>query len=121
MPKTTKAATTKTAATKTTKAKVKATKKPAAPKVELRKPQTRIMLALNAAKAPMSRTAISEAAPVDVATLVEYIGSHDDARRLKNDKKFPSLLTLGLVKAVVQEDVRGVCYESTAKGRKITG
>lgn len=87
----------------------------------LKKPQIRILKALSnpAVTVPMSRAQISAAGSVDVAMMVEYIGSHDDAKREANDAKhFPSLITLGFVKPETREDVKGVVYSVTANGRK---
>lgn len=98
---------------------VKAKTKPAAKKEGsgLRKPMVRILKALKKANRPLTRKEISEKAPVDVASCVEYLGSHDDATRKANDKKhFPSLLTLGLVKFDSTAD-GGVAYAISAKGR----
>lgn len=81
----------------------------------LRKPQQRILKALKGGKA-MSRATISEKASVDAASMVEYIGSHDPEVRKANDKKhFTSMITLGLVRAEVNED-GPVTYTITAKG-----
>ncbi len=87
----------------------------------LKKPQIRILKALSDPQvtSPLSRAQISEAGSVDVAMMVEYIGSHDDSRREANDAKhFPSLITLGFVKAEVCEGVKGIAYAITANGRK---
>lgn len=101
------------------KAAKKADKAPRARKEGLRNPQVRILKALSKGKS-LTRAEIAEKAPVDVATCVEYIGSHDDAKRIANDKKhFPSLLTLKYVKAE-QHDEGGhdvVRYAITAAGK----
>lgn len=114
----------KAAAKKATKSGPKtAVKKPAAPAKEcgLRKPQVRILRALADNGGWMDRKTIAQKAPVDVATCVEYIGSHDDAKRKKNDEKhFPSLISLGYLTAE-QHDVNGrdrIVYSVTAEGRK---
>lgn len=95
-------------------------KKTAKKKDGLRKPQVRILSALSASKKALSRQQIAVKAPVDAAACVEYIGSHDPVKREANDKKhFPSLISLGLVKAE-QHDVEGrdtVVYSITAKGK----
>lgn len=113
----------------TTTAATKSTKKPATKKTAdsngkasgLRAPQVRILKALVKAGKPMTRSQISEKAPVDQAACVEYIGSHNPDVRLANDAKhFPSLVTLGYVKAEMH-DVDGrdvVQYTVTAKGAK---
>lgn len=115
----TKKATKTAPAKKAAKKGAKTETKPREKKDGLRKPQLRILAAL-AKRDNLTRAQIAEKAPVDVATCVEYIGSHDDAIRLANDEKhFPSLLTLGLVKAK-QVDVEGrnvIQYSITAKGR----
>jgi hypothetical protein len=84
----------------------------------LRKPQIRILEALAKAKKPMSRKEISEKAPVDLAFCTEYVGSHDEDVRKKNDAKFPCLITLGMVKYAPSGDATGGHYEITDKGRK---
>lgn len=85
----------------------------------LRAGQIRI-LKLLAKKDLLTRTVISEKAPVDVANCVELIGSHDEDKRAANDEKhYPSLITLGLVKPE-QHDVNGrdtILYRITAKGK----
>lgn len=93
---------------------------PAAKKTGLRTPQVRILTCLAKAKTALTRKEISEKAPVDLAFCTEYVGSNDPERRAKNDLKFPSLITLGHVKAE-QHDVDGkdvIRYSITAKGRK---
>lgn len=83
----------------------------------LRKPQIRILAALSKGK-PMTRAMIAEKSPVDVASCVEYLGSHDpDVRKANDTKHFPSLITLGLVKFANGEEFGGVTYEISAKGR----
>lgn len=114
------------------KAAEKSTKKAPAPAEKkeekkepggLRKPQIRILQAL-AKRDGLDRNEVAELAPCDVATLVEYLGSHDPARRAANDAKhFPSLLTLGLITAK-KEDADGrdkIRYYLTAKGRTQAG
>lgn len=116
------------AMTKSTKAKTspktapkaKAEAKPTVAELNggLRKPQIRVLRLLGKSGKAMDRAAISEKAPVDQASCVEYLGSHDDAVRKANDKKhFPSLVTLGYVAHEDHED-SGVTYEITAKGKK---
>jgi hypothetical protein len=84
----------------------------------LRKPQVRILQFLGAHKKPATRAEIAAGAPVDVATCVEYLGSHDKAKREANDKKhFPSLLTLKFVVAT-QNEGEPVVYSITDKGRE---
>lgn len=116
----------KTAAPKATKkaaAPKKAEKngKPAAKKGGLRKPQVRILRAVLKNPKGLTRSQIAEKAPVDVATCVEYVGSSDPAIRKANDvKHFPSLISLGFVKAE-QHDVKGkdvVIYTITEKGKE---
>jgi DNA-binding MarR family transcriptional regulator len=107
---------TKKAATKT----APPVKTAPAKKDGLRKPQMRILIAL-AKKDALTRTEISTKATVDLAALVEYLGSHDPAKRQENDvKHFPSLISLGLVKPS-QHDEGGkdvIRYNLTAAGRK---
>lgn len=108
---------------KAAKAVKKAATNGAAPKAKkdgLRGPQVRILTCLSKAKGPLTRNQISEKAPVDVATCVEYIGSTDKDRREANDTKhFPSLISLGLVKYDTHEvDGRDtIAYTITPKGR----
>lgn len=87
----------------------------------LRNPQIRILQCLAKLDKAMTRAELSEKAPVDVATCVEYLGSHDPDKRAANDAKhFPSLLTLGYVK-LEEHDVDGKnvrMYAITANGRK---
>lgn len=99
-------------AVKPTKAKAPKKSVPSA----LRKPQLRILAMLNKYGAS-DRKKISEKAPVDTASCVEYLGSHDETVRLANDKKhFPSLLTLKMVKFAVSEGA--TMYDITATGKK---
>jgi hypothetical protein len=111
------------AAKKTTKKKAaaKQEKKAPAKKDGLRKPQVRVLKALGKSKKPLSRAAVADKAPVDRACCVEYIGSPDaDVRKRNDKKKFPSLVTLGLVKQE-QHDIDGkdtIVHSLTSKGRK---
>lgn len=85
----------------------------------LRTAQVRILKLLSK-KDLLPRNIIAEKAPVDVANCVELIGSHDPDKRAANDvKHFPSLITLGLVRAE-QHDVKGrdtILYRITPKGK----
>jgi DNA-binding MarR family transcriptional regulator len=85
----------------------------------LRKPQIKILLTL-AKKDEVTRAQLAEKAGVDTAGMVEWMGSLNPEKRAANDvKHFPSLLTLGLVKAE-QHDVDGkdtVLYFLSAKGK----
>ena len=88
----------------------------------LRKPQVRILQALDASRGnPLTRPQIAAKARVDYASLTEYIGAHDDVVRIKNDELYmPSLRSLKLVK-VEQHDVDGkdtVVHTITAAGVK---
>lgn len=88
---------------------------------KLGKPMVRILAALKKAGRPLTRKEIAEAAPVDLAWLTEYLGSHDAAVRAKNDKtKFPSLLTRGYVRigSPSDDESRVPAYEITAAGKK---
>jgi hypothetical protein len=89
-------------------------------KTGLRKPQVRILSALSKARGPLNRAAIASKADVDVAGMVEHIGSSDPAKRKANDAKhWPSLLSLGFVKeASNEEEGGGSVYEITAAGKK---
>lgn len=125
--KTMTATATKKAPTKKTKkgAKKAAAKSNGAPRAKkdgLRKPQIRILAALNK-HGELTRGKISEKAPVDLAALTEYIGSDDAAIRKANDAKhFPSLLGLGFVSAASYPDKDGhdgpTEYKITASGKK---
>jgi hypothetical protein len=123
------AATKAPAAPKQTPAKDKPAAAPKAPKTPapakekadggLRKPQVRILTALVKSAVPLDRKTLAAKAPVDVAACVEYVGSHDEAVRKANDEKhFPSLVTLGLIKFGPPTESGGTTYEVTAKGRK---
>lgn len=117
---TTKNAATGTKATTTKAATKKATKKAKAAKKAdgLRKPQLRILEALAKSAKPLARKGLAAAAKVDSAGCTEWLGSADDAVRKANDAKhFPSLVTLGFVKAEQQEG-EPVTYSITAAGRK---
>ena len=123
-----KAATTK-AAKKTAKAKTKKTstakktpakKTPA--KVEgLRKPQVRILQALNKNSKGLDRKGVATKASVDYAACTEYLGSTNPEVRAANDvNHFPSLIGLKYIKAE-QHDVKGkdtIIYTITAAGKK---
>jgi hypothetical protein len=86
----------------------------------LRAAQVRILAALAKATEPMTRKQIAEAAETDLAGLTEWIGSSDDAKRKANDQKwYPSLITLGLVKAKAADGV--TTYTITAKGKRAAG
>lgn len=96
--------------------KTKAQKPAKKTSVDLRKPQIRILQTLAKTKEPLSRADIAKKAKVDAAWLTEYVGSSDRKVRLKNDKRFKSLITRGFVKA---EDSDGATtYTITAAGRK---
>lgn len=102
------------------KAAPKSKAAPTKTSTDLRKPQIRILACLSKNSKPLSRAAIAEKAPVDVASCVEYLGSHDKETRLANDKKhFPSLVTRGYVShEEIDQDGRDVVvYSITAKGR----
>jgi outer membrane biosynthesis protein TonB len=100
------------------KAKATSPKEPRAKKEGLRKPQVRILAALRKANKPLTRSEISEKAPADLAWMNSWIGSNDDSIRAENDKKFPSLLSLKMVKFAAAEDESKTAYEITAIGRK---
>ncbi len=115
--------TAKKAPPKTT-AKKKTTKKTTTKREKkdgLRKPQIRILKALAKTKKPLTRAQIATKAPVDVATCVEYIGSPNlDIRKANDQRKFPSLVSLGFVKQELH-DIDGkdkVVHSLTAAGRK---
>jgi len=107
----------KSAAPKKAKAPA-AAKEPRAKKEGLRKPQVRILAALRKANKPLTRAQISEKAPADLAWMNSWIGSNDESIRAENDKTFPSLLTLKMVKFAAAEDESKTAYEITAIGRK---
>jgi Domain of unknown function (DUF4268) len=91
-------------------------------KKELRKPQLRILAALDKANSPLSRTKISENASVDIAWVGDHLGRHDaDARKEREAKTgYPSLLTLGYAegKTLDFEGKEERVYEITDAGRK---
>lgn len=87
------------------------------PAAGLRAAQLRVLAALVKADAPLTRKQIADAAECDLAGLTEHIGSSDAEKRKANDAKhFPSLLSLGMVKAA---DTDGMTtYTATPKGRQ---
>jgi PAB1-binding protein PBP1 len=96
--------------------------KTGAPKKEgLRVPQVRILQALSDEKARTKKQIVKDSG-VDLAYCTEWIGSNNPDIRAKNDAKhFPSLITLGYVRAE-KMDVDGkdvFVYEITSKGKKI--
>lgn len=95
--------------------------KPRGKKEGLRKAQVRILQFLLKTGKAENRNTISAGAPCDLANCTELLGSHDPEKRAANDVRyFPSLLSLGFVKAE-QHDVDGkdvVQYSLTANGRK---
>ena len=98
---------------------IEAPKEPAqAPK--LRGPQQRILAFLAKQKKPVTRKQIAEGAPVDTAMATEYLGSANDAIRLKNDAlRFPSLISLGLISATPADDDKPVTtYTITDAGKE---
>lgn len=105
------------------KKKAKAAKKssgaPRAKKEGLRGPQVRVLKALAKATRALNRTEIGTKAEVDVATLTEYVGSSDKAKREANDKKkgWKSLISLGYVKgAPAEKEGHGDYYAITKSG-----
>lgn len=90
-----------------------------AKKAGLRKPQVRILALLAKSKKALTRRQISEGATVDNAFCTEYLGSNDGEVRARNDSKFKSLRTLGLIKAESSGDEKDTTvYTITAKGRE---
>lgn len=93
---------------------------PRAKKEGLRAPQERILKTLLAGES--TRKQLAEKATFDVTMGTEYLGSSDDEVRIKNDTKhFPSLISLGFVKAEEHEDSEGrkqTFYKITAEGKK---
>ncbi len=89
----------------------------------LRKPQVRILAFLAKVNKPQDRNAIAANSPVDLAMCTEYLGSDDEAKRKANDAKhFPSLVTLGFIKAIEPkviegEPAGGMTYQITASGK----
>lgn len=98
----------------------KAATKTAKDKSGLRKAQERILKLLAKNTKPMTRKVISEKAPVDLASTVEYLGSHDKAKRLANDEKhFKSLVSLGFVTfGKAEKEGDAVSYVITDKGKQ---
>jgi hypothetical protein len=95
------------------------TSDPTTPK--LRKPQIRILKALADGRA-RTRQQIVKDASVERAWCTEYLGSSNGDIRTKNDAlRFPSLLTLDLIRSETI-DVSGkdvLVYEITSKGRRV--
>lgn len=92
-----------------------------AKKEGLRKPQVRVLRALNKSNRALNRSEVGTKAEVDVATLTEVIGSSDPKTRAANDKRkgWDSLITLGFVKeAAEEEEGTGTYYNITAAGKK---
>lgn len=91
------------------------------PKNELRKGQIKILKALSK-KDNQTRPQLVKSASVDSASVTGFIGPIDPEKRRYNDEKyFPTLITLGLVKAE-QHDVDGkdtIYYKITAKGKSL--
>lgn len=109
----------KTAKTAPDKATTAPAPKQTAPKSApgLRAAQLRVLAALVKADAPLTRKQIADAAECDLAGLTEHVGSSDAEKRKANDAKhFPSLLSLGMVKAADKDGV--TTYTVTAKGRQ---
>jgi hypothetical protein len=79
---------------------------PKTAKGELRIPQIRILEFLSSLKGEgRTRKEISEGAPCDLAWTVEWLGSHDPEKRVKNDTKsngFPSLVSLNYVRVEIE-------------------
>jgi hypothetical protein len=86
----------------------------------LRKPQIRILKALADGRA-RTRQQIVKDASVERAWCTEYLGSSNSDVRTKNDAlRFPSLLTLDLIRSETI-DANGkdlVVFEITPKGRR---
>lgn len=106
------------------KAAKKTAVKPAAKKAEkkdgLRLPQVRILKALAKNSKGLTRSQISEKAEVDPA-MGNYLGPSDPAHYAAASKKygFPSLCTLGYVKAQLDKEESGkTIYHITASGSK---
>lgn len=90
--------------------------------LDLRKPQIKVLEVLSKAKSALTRNAISEKAGCRVHMLSAYLGSNDREKREANDKKhYPSLLSLGFVKAEISEGMEGTTYTITPKGLKALG
>lgn len=91
----------------------------------LRDAQVRILHYLARHNDAADRNDVSTGAPCDLANCVELLGSHNQEKREANDAKhYPSLLTLGYVKAKVGESATGrttVEYQITPEGKKLAG
>lgn len=93
--------------------------------ITLRKPQIRILKTLAWAKAPLSRSSISERAEVDIAWVGDHLGRTEKADRAAREAitGYPSLITLGYA-TVGETDVYGdgstieVTYSITPAGRE---
>lgn len=106
--------------TKASAGRKRARKRKPAEKVKLRKPQIRILQAMSRTDKCLVRAAIADRAECDYASLTDYIGAHDEAKRRANDVRyFPSLLTLGYITYGPKEvDDDSPRYRLTAAGRK---
>ena len=113
--------TAKTTAKKTTVAPKTTPATPAKKKDGLRKPQVRIIKAMAKTSKALTRKEVASKSKVDQASLVEYLGSPDAAKRVANDKKhFKSLISLKFVKQE-EYDIDGrntILYSITAAGKK---
>src|SRR5262245_41245836 len=86
------------------------------PNTPLRAPQLRVLQCLAREGRPLTRKEIAELAPTDQDGLTTHLGSSDPEVRAKNDqRRWPSLLSLGLVRA--EEGEQGTVYSLTPKGK----
>lgn len=78
--------------------------------------QIRILQTLAKSKLPITRQEIATKADINPA-MTYALGSHDDKKRAKNDKKYgKSLVTRGYAKAIDKDGA--TVYSTTASGKK---
>jgi len=94
---------------------------PRAKKEGLRDGQVRILHVLSKAKGAMPRAMLAEKAKITVGWACNFIGPTDVAKRKVTEERtgFPSLMTLGAVKAVHDDELNENQYLLTATGKKL--
>jgi len=111
----------KASPSKNGKAKVPGPRKERAKKEGLRDGQVRILHVLSKAKGAMPRAMLAEKAKITVGWACNFIGPTDLAKRKVTEERtgFPSLMSLGAVKAVRDEELNENQYVITATGKKL--
>lgn len=99
------------------------TTKAPAKKSGLRKPQLRILEYLSEQDKPKTRKEIAKQSKIHQPQMTQYLGAVDKETRKKNDTLiFPSLLSMGLVKATSEKKNKTgrsvTTYQITVKGKK---